>query len=282
MGTLSPVGRIERILLSTDGSEYSEGAVKAAIDAASKCSSHLIAFTMVLSNPEIEAIAPQVVAKGELEAREILDMVESKAEAAGVKIERLVRHGQDPGHQIVNQAEKKNADLIVMGRRGVRGLARMLVGEATIKVSGKARCSVLIVPRAGEIPKKRILVATDGSRYSDAAATMGGRLAKLCDLPVTVVSVVAPDHSEDQRKSATEAVDRVRGFMEQDGITTEGVVIPAEHPEIGIVETARTRDADLIVVGSHGRTGLLEKVMIGSVSERVLGTAECPVMVVKG
>ena len=76
---------------------------------------------MVISNPEVEALAPEIVAKGERRAREILDGMEAKAKARGVAVERLVRHGQDPAHQIVGQAEKRNADIIIMGRRGVRG-----------------------------------------------------------------------------------------------------------------------------------------------------------------
>jgi nucleotide-binding universal stress UspA family protein len=51
-------------------------------------------------------------------------------------------------------------------------------------------------------------------------------------------------------------------------------------PDAEIVACARERGADLIVMGSHGRTGL-ERLLMGSVSERVIGQAECPVMVVK-
>lgn len=274
--------RLQRILLATDGSEHSEGAVRVAIDAATKCSSQLYALTMVLSNPEFEALAPQLVAEGEKKARATLDGVEAKAKVAGVAIERLVRHGQDPGHQVVGQAEKRNADLIVMGRRGVRGLARMLVGEATVKVCGQAPCPVMVVPRTGELPKKRILLATDGSSYSEIAAQMAARMAGLCRLPVTVVSVTVPAHSDDRRAEAAEAVERVRASLAADGIDALAITVPAPRPEIGIVTSAAACGADLIIVGSHGRSGLLQKVLIGSVSERVLGDATCPVMVVKG
>lgn len=274
--------RLQRILVATDGSEHSDGAIRVAIDAAAKCSSQLFALTMVLSNPEVEALAPQLVAQGEKKARATLDAVEAKAKAAGVAIERLVRHGQDPGHQIVGQAEKRDADLVVMGRRGVRGLARMLVGEATVKVCGQSPCPVMVVPRAGELPRKRILLATDGSSYSEIAAQMAARMAGLCRLPVTVVSVTVPTHSEERRSEAAKAVERVRASLVADGIDAQAITVPAPRPEIGIVTSAAACGADLIIVGSHGRSGLLQKVLIGSVSERVLGDATCPVMVVKG
>lgn len=281
MSQLSPVGRLERILLATDGSEHSAAAVDVAIDAAKKCTSRLDALTLVISNPEVEAIAPQIVAKAEMRAKEILDEVERNASQRGVTIERLVRHGQDPGYQIVRQAEKRNADLIVMGRRGVRGLARMFVGEATVKVCGQAPCSVLVVPRGGRMPCNRILLATDGSRYSDAAAVMAERLAQRCALPVTVVSVTVPSHNDARRQVASSAVARVAEALARADIVADAQVVEAAQPDVGIVETARTVGADLVVVGSHGRSGLIEKVLIGSVSERVLGAATCPVMVVK-
>ena len=281
MSELSPVGRLERILLATDGSEHSASAVDVAIDAAVKCSSHLTALTMVISNPEVEAIAPQIVAKAEMRAKEILDEVEKKAQARGTAVERLVRHGQDPGYQIVRQAEKRHVDLIVMGRRGVRGLARMFVGEATVKVCGQAPCSVLVVSKGGQLPCNRILLATDGSRYSDAAAVMAERLAKLCNLPVLVLSVTLPSHNEERRSVADVAVKRVAEALERSGIQAEGRVIEAAQADLGIVETAKSEEADLVIVGSHGRSGLIEKVLIGSVSERVLGGAPCPVLVVK-
>jgi nucleotide-binding universal stress UspA family protein len=275
------VGRLERLLLASDGTEHSSDAVRVAIDAARKCGSHLMALTMVLSNPEVEAIAPQLVAKGEMKARDILDAIDKQAAAAGVTIERLVRHGQDPGQMIVNQAAKRDADLIVMGRRGVRGLARMFVGEATVKVCGHARSSVLVVPKGGGMPSRRILVATDGSVYSDAAAKMADRMSRLCRLPVSVISVVMPGHGDGRRSDAAAAVERIRSSFGDTGVAADGEVIEAERPEAGIVDTARKRGADLIIIGSHGRSGLVDRVLIGSVSERVLGEADCAVMVVK-
>lgn len=281
MSQTSSAARMQRILLATDGSEHSEGAVRVAIDAAAKCSSQLFAFTMVISNPEVEALAPEIVAKGERRAREILDGVEAKAKARGVPVERLVRHGQDPAHQIVGQAEKRDADIIIMGRRGVRGLARMMVGEATIKVCGRAPCSVMVVPRNGQLPKQRILLATDGSSHSEAAGNLADRLAVLCGLPVTIVSVMLPNQSDARRAEATAAVERIRTMLSSRGVDAEAIAVESVRPETGIITTAAAKGADLIIVGSHGRSGLLEKVLIGSVSERVLGDASCPVLVVR-
>ncbi len=281
MDAPSAAARLQRILLPTDGSEHSEGALRVAIEAAAKCSSELFAFTMVISNPEVEAIAPQLVAKGEIKARDILDRLSDRASAAGVAIERLVRHGQDAAHRIVDQAEKKQVDLIVMARRGSEGWGRMQVGSTTVKVCGMAPCSVMVVPRGGNLPRNRILVATDGSSHSEGAAAMAIRLGLLCGLPVTIVSVTLPGHNDQRRADATAAVERMRASVARAGLDVEGMTVEAVRPETGIVTTAAATGADLIIVGSHGRSGLLEKVLIGSVSERVIGDATCPVVVVR-
>ena len=157
----------------------------------------------------------------------------------------------------------------------------MMVGEATIKVCGRAPCSVMVVPRNGQLPKQRILLATDGSSYSEAAGNLADRLAVLCGLPVTIVSVMLPNQSDARRAEATAAVERIRTMLSSRGVDAEAVAVESVRPETGIITTAAAKGADLIIVGSHGRSGLLEKVLIGSVSERVLGDASCPVLVVR-
>lgn len=280
MTQLSPLGRFETVLLATDGSEFSTGALRLALIIASRCGIQLTALTIVLSNPEYDAIAPQLALQAEVRAREILEEVSQAAAAAGVAVAPVIRHGQDPYLEIVQQSEEMQADLIVMGRRGRRGLARMMVGDATAKVCGHARCSVLVVPKAARMWERRILVATDGSRCSDAAAVAAGRLAALCGLPISVVSAVRPVHNQARQEEAIRVVERVKQAYRDDGLEVTALVEQADRPEEAIVQAAQGQGADLIVVGSHGRTGL-RKVLLGSVSERVIGQAQGPVLVVK-
>jgi nucleotide-binding universal stress UspA family protein len=94
-----------------------------------------------------------------------------------------------------------------------------------------------------------------------------------------VVSVITPSHGDQRREEARLAVERVVSFLGRDGVAAKGVIVEG-RPDTAIVETATRECADLIVVGSHGRTGL-ERVLVGSVSERVIGHAHCAVLVVK-
>ena len=276
---LSPLGRFESVLICTDGSEFSAGAVRVGVALSQKSGATAIAMSMVRTNPEYEALAPQLVAEAGAAARTHVAVVQSQAMAAGVSCTPLVVSGDDPPAEIIAQAEKLNVDLVVMGRRGRRGLARLMVGDATAKVAGLARCSVLVVPKAAAMWHGRVLLATDGSRSSDAAAVAALAVARCCAVPVTVVGALVPSHSPARQQEGRDAVTRTVEALRAEGIEVEGIEQAGEADEV-IIATARDRAADLIIVGSHGRTGL-GKVLIGSVSERVIGKATCPVMVVK-
>ncbi len=277
MSQLSPSGRFEKLLLSTDGSEFSAGAARMALQLAQNCGATLHVMTMVMTNPEYETLAPQLVAKAEQDAQVVLDSVKQQAQAAGVTCETHIRRGSEPAEETLSAADALSADAIIMGRRGKRKLARWMVGHATVKVLGGAHRPVLVVPKAALMPTRRIILATDGSRYSDNAAVNASKLAKLCNLPVTVVSAVLASHNAQRRAEAQQAVDRVTALLSQDGIDCEGVLQDGKPDEV-INTVAHQKDADLIVVGSHGRTGL-DRMLVGSVSEKVIGQAECATLV---
>ncbi len=276
---LSPVGRFEKILLATDASGFGAGAVRVAIALAGKSRGRIVAMSMVRTNPEYEALAHDLVERAEEDAWNYLDTVIATAQAGGVACEALLRRGEDPSHEIVEAANEVHPDLVVMGRRGKRGLARMMVGDATVKVIGNGRCSVLVVPQAADMWKTRVLVGTDGSRYGDAAAVAAGAIAKLCALPVTVVGALVPSHSETRQDEGRRAVERTVALLRQDGLDADGAVESGEADQV-IMAAVQARKADLIVLGSYGRTGF-GRALVGSVCERVIGQAACPVLAVR-
>lgn len=277
---LSPVGRFERILLSTDGSEFGAGAEAAAIGLAGLWRVPLRAMTMAFSNAEFDAIAPQKAREAEAAALAVVERIKARAEAAGLACDTVVRRGDEPHREIVAEARAGNIDVIVMGRRGGRGRARMMVGDATAKVIGEAHGCILVCPKAAGMFSQRIVLGTDGSRFSDAAAIAAGNLARRAGLPVTVAGVMKPAFGEARRAEAKAAVERVVAHFAAEGIDAEALLEEGQPDEV-IVRTAATRGADLIVVGSHGRTGMA-RLLMGSTSERIIGLAACAVLVVKG
>ncbi|MEW6679194.1 MAG: universal stress protein [Pseudomonadota bacterium] len=273
---LSEQGRIARVLVATDGSEYSAGAIRTALAVAGHCGASVTGMSVALYNPEYSTLVPNLGEEAEKRAREALV---SFTEAVGDGAQTLTVEAADPAQGIVEGTRQVDADVVVMGRRGKRGLARMMVGDATAKVIGHADCAVLVCPRAARLWEKRILLATDGSAHSEAAAGTAGHLAKRFNLPVTVVSVITSSHSAARRAEAEKAVNAKVERMRAQGVTVEGL-IEEGRPDEAIVKAAEDVGADLIIMGSHGRTGLT-KILLGSVAERVIGQAHCPVLVVK-
>ncbi len=294
-GQTCPIAKIENLLLSTDGSDFSEGAVREAISLAKICSSNLFALSVVETNPEYETIAPQLVEKEIEKAKGYLESVRERAARENVNCEMIVRQGEDSYRFVVDEAAKRHAEMIIMGRRGRTGLKRLMMGSVTAKVIGHAPCNILVVPRAAKVEMKNILVAADGSRYSDAAAAEAVGIAKRCGAKLTVISVVPSEsispfdivHSEMQKglitdreeKEAERNVKNIKSLAEKEGVGVEALIRQG-RPYEAIVNTATEKNIDLIVVGSHGRTGL-EKLLMGSVTERVIGLAPCAILIVR-
>ena len=273
----SPTGRFERILLAVDGSQYSEGAIRVAAAMARKCESELYVMSIGIVNPQYSTLMSNLEFEAEKKAQGNVDA--AIAAMSGVTCQSVVRLGDGPARVIVATAEELRADVIVMGRHGRRGLARWRLGHATAKVVGHAPCPVMVVPTAASMWEKRVLVATDGSRYGEVAAVTAGKIAEVCRLPLTVVSAVLSGHSQERRQIAQAAIDDVVAEMGKTGVSASGHLAEG-RPDKAIIESASRDGADLIVMGSHGRTGM-EKVLMGSVSEKVLNQADCAVLVVK-
>jgi nucleotide-binding universal stress UspA family protein len=175
-----------------------------------------------------------------------------------------------------------------MGRRGIHHIERMLMGSVTSRVIGYTNKDVLVVPRDAAIQWGNILLTVDNSNSSETAVKHALDFAASYGARVTVLSVVdvndefyaqvphAVDQMVDKAKSLLE---EVRKSAEALDIETETFVREGESYE-KILETASEKNADMIFMGSHGRRGV-KKLVMGSVTERVIGFSTCPVMVVK-
>lgn len=273
------MGTLKNILLATDGSEYSEGAIKEAIYLAKSCIEKLSVIYVLKVNPELETEGQRIVEKMEIAAKDHLDRIRKMAARDNVECEVIVRRTDKPYKAIVEEAGKRNADVIVMGRRGRTGLKKVLMGSVTAKVIGYSPCKVLVVPKDSEIKVDNIMVATDGSKYCEAAEREAIGMSKRCYPKVkkTFAISVAPTDSDLPRVRAN--VERVKEMAKEQGVEIETLAMVGRRYEM-ILKTAREKNADIIIMGTYGRTGI-EKLLMGSVSERVVGLSQCPVLVVK-
>ena len=145
-----------------------------------------------------------------------------------------------------------------------------------------------------------ILLSTDGSDVARKGVEHGIALAKALNAKVTVITVTEPlevDYgggpaggwipSQEEfdrfevacKESAGKVLDEARAMAEQIGISAELLHVPNAYPATAIIETAKSRGCDLIVMASHGRRGI-RKLLLGSQTSEVLVDGSVPVLVV--
>jgi nucleotide-binding universal stress UspA family protein len=135
---------------------------------------------------------------------------------------------------------------------------------------------------------ERLLLATDGSESAEAAIQEAINIAKVCSSRLYVISVVevnpeyealAPNIVEKAETETKDHLAAIKKKAEKEGISCEIIAHQGEEPYRFIVDEAAKIKVDMIVMGSHGRTGI-KRLMMGSVTSRVIGHAPCKVLVV--
>lgn len=283
------MGRYKKILAAVDGSESSMHALRESFKLASNEKSWITVTSVVPSyEGDLDMVSVgDIMGSMRKPCEDALMKAQEIANEEGALIKTVCEEGETY-ERIIDLAEAENCDLIVMGRRGIRHLERVFVGSVTARVIGYSRKDVLVVPNKTAIGWERILIATDGSRFSTTAAERAIDFAKSYGGELRVVSVVdvppefyaeAPNALDDMIIKAKGYVNGVKTQAESQGIRSEGFVGEGDAYRI-ITDTAKRESVHTIIMGSHGRTGL-RRLLMGSVTEKVIGHAPCPVLVVR-
>jgi monovalent cation/proton antiporter MnhG/PhaG subunit len=221
------------------------------------------------------------------------DLAEAVATAAGhlratsAAVSHVLRRG-DPAGAIAAEAAALEADLVVVGSRGLGPVQALLAGSVVEAVLDTAPGPVLVA-RGPAV--RSVLLATDGSETSDAAIEVVARWPMFEDVPVRVLSVATnASHYGDVRTSGT-----LRGAAETARRQRVADAAAMRLRKAGrramprvrsgdavatIRSVARAESVDLIVVGSRGRTGL-GRILLGSVARDVLSSTDCSVLIVR-
>jgi nucleotide-binding universal stress UspA family protein len=225
--------------------------------------------------------------------------VQSAAEyfkQAGLETSTAVLTG-DPKSIIVNEAAEWQADFVVIGAHSTHGVMQFLLGGVARAIARLATCSVEIVRRNPGPEQLKILLATDGSECSNAAARSIAQRPWPEGTAFRILSVVepsaplfrppyfSPEAMEELRgkdmERAQKAVSLAERILCGAGIEASSTVaVPAATPKELILSEAAEWGADLIVVGSHGRRGV-NRLLLGSVSEAVALHANCSVEIIR-
>lgn len=272
------MGDLRTVLLATDNSPHSEGAVREAIHVAKHCGARLFVIQVLQVNPEFASEGLKFMEEMELMCRTHFDHIRDLSAEENVEIAALCRRTEKPHEVILEEADKLDADVIVMGRRGWKGLKKFLLGSVTAKVISSARCKVLVVPKDAVVKNDVVMLATDGSKYSEAAEREMLSMAQRCTY-IEKFIVLSVALSQDKLKSAEKNIEKVRKDAEERGIKIEPLVLIGDPSRV-ILQTAKERNVDIIILGTHGRKGL-KRLALGSVSEEVVAHARCAVLIAK-
>lgn len=286
-----------RILVATDLSEAADLALREAHDRVGESGALMVCY----ARPKWPSPHPLAPASDSAEVRRLSDLDQRVREAVVMRVSACTGRRPDqflvavddeePYAAIVKRAEEWGAGLVIVGYRGASGLTRMLLGGVAERVVRLAHCPVLVVrPNSGT---RRIVVGTDFSDPAMPAIEAAFDEARRIDGRVTVV------HSLDVRWLPTDGLgvpDSAATALQLDELEADAAerldeVIRSRHvpaarrvmregPATALLRAAEELEADLVVVGTRGRTGL-SRVLLGSVAEAVVRSAGCSVLVVR-
>ena len=268
--------RLEKLLVCSDTSQASQGAITGALALATSCGSKITFLTVLEFYPEFEIRAPEMVAQREIEVRKHLEACKSTAEKLGILVDTLVRRSERPYEAIIEEAEKIKPEMIILGRHGRSRFFRLMMGNVVARVIGYSPFNVLVIPTEVPLKFERILIASDGSPYSYAAWDEAVFITKRVGGELMAVSVARDESKIPTAQAIVQKLKKEAALQDLDLQT----LVYQGRPYLSIIEAARDKEADLVVMGALGMTELSDFLM-GSVTERVVAYGPCAVMVVK-
>jgi nucleotide-binding universal stress UspA family protein len=293
---------LRRLVVPLDGSELAERALPYAVQLGRARQGRLVLVRVALAPPPsgFDWEAQQTAAV--VEADQYLAEVVAKL-GPSVPVETSIPYGR-PATEIVNLVREVQADGVVMATHGRTGVAHLLYGSVAETVLAASPVPVFLVhaqpgeaaPVPFDPPAARLLVPLDGSPFAEAAlATAVDVLGPSGELILLSVVAAAEHAQRDEHYRVIAYLDQVQEALERearDYLNSVARRIVRDHPgtrlrvEVrvgkpaeGIATAAGTELADVVVMSTHGRTGV-RRAVTGSVAGAVLRTSHTPVLMV--
>jgi len=296
---------IKRILFPTDFSRCSEQAFSHALYLAKQYGAelHLLHAIVMYENslycpPNTSSDNREIFQHMKRIARKRQDGMLRSTDVDDIDVKVAQKKCISAAPVIMQYAEEQDIDLIVMGTHGRRGLGHLFLGSVAEEVLRCAPCPVLTIREKKQefAPHelKNILVPLDFSDHSKVSLLHAKGIAESYDADLRLLHVVeqrtVPVFYPAGMSSILSAFKKVKerskramvSYLEDVGDTKRKVIVSVVegHPASDIVKYAKDNQMDMIVIATHGLTGL-EHMLIGSVTEKVVRMAHCPVFVVK-
>lgn len=297
--------KMKKIVWATDGSQEADRALDYAKYLAGKSGAeilgvHVVPMPVQLLFDNLKESKTDIGKwrlKIENNAAKKFDEVSKKLQKIGINFDGVILKGL-PSDKIKEFAKRKKADLIVMGKHGHGFFESMVAGNETVRVLKNSHVPVLAVKGTNNKKKaefENILVPIDLSEGSDSALTYALGIAQLSGATINVIFVLRLDmYAQDLPAGALERVieqstkalknrasqikkrfESKRGASKDIKMNTE--VVHGMSEAVSISRYAEKHNMDLIVIHTHGRTGIT-RFLLGSVTERVVSSAQCSVL----
>jgi nucleotide-binding universal stress UspA family protein len=285
----------ESVLLPVDGSEGSAEILHHVSELAHWCDASLqLLYVADTNRDSVTVVGNDVVDALVQEGRSIVDEAAKTLDSLGVAYDTDVVQG-NPAETIVDYAERYDHDLIAIPTHGREGVSRYLLGSVTEKVVRLSSVPVLTARMRPDeqftFPYENVLLPTDGSEDATRAARYGLSLAGSLDATVHVLSVVDDSSlgvdvrstlaGEETERAAREAVEAVEDEAARHDVTNLRTHVTHGTPVDEIIDYVESNDVHAVVMGTTGRRGT-DRVLLGSVAEKVVRTAPVPVITVGG
>ncbi len=286
---------IKKILWASDGSTDSLDALSYVEDIANRCRAETVGLYVIpdyfevdmkdqFPEQEYDLIAKWIKETKSRESDRLNDIAK-QFESKGFSFKTRISQGV-PHLQIIQIAEEENSDLIVLGKG--RAQEKLLLGATALKVIRRSPIPVMVArKKPGPIKIENILVPTDLYNIASRDLLFTAGLAEYLDMNITSLNVVEIGN----KKYPPEVVERLRGNAYNSltqkvneanlGIKVNTVVKTGKNACRGIISYASENDIDIIFMNTHGGGEFRREEFIGSVAERVIQEAPCPVITVK-
>ena len=294
-----------KILLATDGSEDATLAAGAAVDLSIRSGSQLH-IVHIWQAPSRSTYVPTTNEEypllQDLLARELGEEQTGRRESAGATVAGAHLRRGEAAEEIVRLSEELKVDMLVLGSRGLGALTRLVLGSVSEKVVYLAPCPVLIMRGGVQAwPPKKVVVGEDCSEQAERASEAALSIARLVGAAAVLVRATYPElplvppghHWQSWRTQRERAViarmqerRRIKKALEKRASELEETLgrLPLVRAAVGeaadvILEVgAENAEQSLVAIGTRG-LGMVESVMLGSVSRKVLRAANGPVLI---
>jgi len=297
--------QLKRILFPTDFSRCADQALEHAVFLAEKYDAEIhVLHAVTLFNDQPEVVndefdeTEKMIKKLEDIAELQLNKVSDAHEDDDIKIIKVQTRGISAAPAILDYAAENSIDLIVMGTHGRRGLGHFFLGSVAEEIVRVSECPVFTI-REAETPtppksKEKILVPVDFSEHSQNALVNAKEIAKSYEAKIHLMHIIEetihPAYSLSGKSSIFDIVPNIKEDCERrlkkmisekigEEVKTKIHIVSGQAAN-EIINFAKNNSMDLIVIATHGLTGL-EHLLLGSTTEKVVRMSSCPVFTVK-